>query len=109
MKTEGKQTQRYTGIMAKEVKPLDADEATLQIDPEIAGYFAKGAARAHGVEKFGFHPGRQSRRVSFVIQLRRDGSKELQKHPIALRLSSRDARQISKQLKQAADAADGIQ
>jgi len=95
--------------MAKQVKPLDPAEATLEIDPEIMGFFGKGAERARQVEKFGCHPGKQSRRISFVIFLRRDGAAELQKHPVALRLSSRDARQLAKILGQAADDADGIE
>jgi hypothetical protein len=80
----------------------------VEIDPEIVGYFTKGAGRSREIEKFGGYPGKQSRRISFVIFLRRNGSRELHKHPIALRLSSRDARQLAKLFAQMADEADGI-
>jgi hypothetical protein len=94
--------------MAKQVKPLDPAEATLEIDPEVAAHLGKGAARARTIEKFSGHPGKRSRRISFVIHLSRDGSRALQKHPVALRLSSRDARQLAKLFTLMADESDGI-
>ena len=94
--------------MAKLVKPLDAEEATLDIEAALIKYLGKGKARTLRVEKFGGYPGKQSRRIAFNIVLRREGTDELQKHPIVLRVSSRDARQLSKLLGQMADEADGI-
>jgi len=94
--------------MANQVKPLDPSEATLEIDPEILSFFGKGAARTRQIEGFACHPGKQSRCTSFVIYLSRGGSKEIYKHPIALRLSSRDARRMGKLFTQMADTADGI-
>ena len=94
--------------MAKQVKPLDPSEATLEIDPEIIAFFGKGPARTRPIEAFDCHPGKQSRRTSFVIYLSRGGSRELHKHPIALRLSSRDARRLGRMFTQMADTADGI-
>ena len=94
--------------MAKQVKPLDPTEATLELDPEIFPFFGKGPARTRQIEGFDFHPGKQSRRTSFVIYLAREGSQELHKHPVVLRLGSRDARQLGKLFKQMADSAEGI-
>jgi hypothetical protein len=94
--------------MGKQVKPLDAKEASLDIDADIAKYFGRGTARTMQVEKFGGYPGKQSRRISFNIALRREGAEELEKHPIVLRVSSRDARQLAKLFAQMADEADGI-
>jgi hypothetical protein len=94
--------------MAKQIKPLDPSEATIEIDPELLAFFGKGAARTRQIEGFECHPGKQSRRTSFVIHLSRGGSREVHKHPIALRLSSRDARRLGRLFKQLADEADGI-
>ena len=94
--------------MAKQLKPLDPSEATLEIDPEILAFFGKGAERTRQIEGFDCHPGKQSRRTSFVIHLSRGGSREFHKHPIALRLSSRDARQLGRLFTKMADDADGI-
>ena len=94
--------------MAKQVRPVDTKEATLDIDGDIAKYFGKGTARTMRVEKFGGYPGKQSRRISFNIVLGREGAEELEKHPIVLRVSSRDARQLAKLFAQMADEADGI-
>jgi hypothetical protein len=94
--------------MAKQVKPLDPSEATLELDPEMLAFFGKGTARTRQIEGFDCHPGRQSRRTSFVIYLSRAGSREIHKHPIALRLSSRDARRLGRMFTQMADTAEGI-
>lgn len=94
--------------MATLVKPLDPTEATLEIDPEISAVFGKGAARTRQIEGFACHPGRQSHRTSFVIYLNRGGLREVQKHPIAIRLSSRDARRLGRMFAQMADMAEGI-
>ncbi len=94
--------------MATQVKPLDPSEATLEIDPEILTFFGRGPARTRPIEGFACHPGKQSRRTSFVIYLSRGGSREIYKHPVALRLSSRDARRLGKMFTQMADSADGI-
>jgi hypothetical protein len=94
--------------MANNVKPLDPKEATLDIDTEVVKHLGKGPARTLEVEKFGAFPGKQSRRIAFNIVLRRSGREELQKHPVVLRVSSRDARQLARLFAQAADAADGI-
>jgi hypothetical protein len=94
--------------MGKLVKPLDPSEATLELDPEIFAFFGKGPARTRQIEGFDCHPGKQSRRASFVIYLSRAGSKELHKHPVVLRLSSRDARQLGRLITKMADDADGI-
>lgn len=94
--------------MAKQVKPLDPSEATIEVDTELLECFGKGAARTRRVEGFECHPGKQSRRTSFVVHLSRGGSREVHKHPIVLRLSSRDARQLGRLFAKAADDADGI-
>lgn len=94
--------------MANQVKPLDPSEATLEIGPEILAYFGKGAARTRQIEGFAFHPGKRSHCTSFVIYLSREGSREVYKHPVALRLSSRDTRRLGRMFTQMADTADGI-
>ena len=94
--------------MVNKMKALDPSEATLEIGPEILAFFGKGVARTRQVEGFACHPGRQSHRTSFVIYLNRGGSREMFKHPIALRLSSRDARRLGRAFTQMADTAEGI-
>jgi hypothetical protein len=94
--------------MAKQIKPLDPPEASIEVDPELLQFFGKGPARTRQIEGFECHPGKQSRRTSFVIYLSRGGSREVHKHPITLRLSSRDSRQLGRLFTELADAADGI-
>ena len=94
--------------MALQIKPLDPEAATLDVEAEIAKFFGKGHARTHKIEKLSGHPGKQSHRVAFAIHLRRDGAKDLQKFPIVLRVSSRDARRLGRMLTQMADEAEGI-
>jgi hypothetical protein len=94
--------------MSKVVKPLDHEEATLDIEESVAEFLGKGAARTFQIEKFGGYPGKQSRRIAFDIVLHRSGAKALPKHPVVLRVSSRDARQLAKLFAQMADEADGI-
>ena len=94
--------------MAKQMKPLDPSEATLELDPEIFSFFGKGPARTRQIEGFDCHPGKQSHRGSFIIYLHRAGSKEMYKHPVVVRLSSRDARQLGRMFTKMADEAEGI-
>ena len=94
--------------MAKVVKPLDHEEATLDIEESLAKFLGKGSARTFQIEKFGGYPGKRSRRIAFGIVLHRSGAKALPQHPVVLRVSSRDARQLAKLFAQMADEADGI-
>ncbi len=94
--------------MKTQVKPLDPAEASVEVDPELMPFFGKGRSRVREIEGFECHPGKQSRRTSFVVHLKREGSREVQKHPIVIRLSSRDARQLGRLFTKLADAAEGV-
>jgi hypothetical protein len=95
--------------LGKYLKPLDAKEATLDVDSEVLKQTGKSGARTLQIEKFGGFPGKNSRRIAFNIVLQGGDAEEMQKHPVVLRISARDARQLSKLFKQMADAADGIE
>jgi hypothetical protein len=93
--------------MGKYLKPLDSKEATLDVDAEILKQLGKGPVRTLQIDRFGGFPGKNSQRIAFNIVLQ--GSEELEKHPVVLRVSSRDARQLGKMFKQMADLAEGIE
>ena len=95
--------------LGKYIKPLDAKEATLDVDSGVLKQTGKGAARSLQIEKFGGFPGKNSRRIAFNIVLQGGEAEEMAKHPVVLRISSRDARQLGKMFKQMADLADGIE
>ncbi len=94
--------------MGKYLAPLDAKEATLDVDPEVLKEAGKGAARKLQIEKFGGFPGKNSRRIAFNVVLQGADADSMKKHPVVLRVSARDARQLSKLFKQMADLADGL-
>jgi len=95
--------------LGKYVKPLDANEATLDVDSEVLKQTGKSGARSLQIEKFGGFPGKNSRRIAFNVVLKGGAAEEMAKHPVVLRISARDARQLSKMFQQMADVADGIE
>ena len=95
--------------LGKYVKPLDANEATLDVDSEVLKQTGKSGARSLQIEKFGGFPGKNSRRIAFNVVLKGGAAEAMAKHPVVLRISARDARQLSKMFQQMADVADGIE
>jgi hypothetical protein len=95
--------------MGKYLTPLDAKEATLDVDPEVLKQTGRGAARTLQIAKFGGFPGKNSRRIAFNVVLGGGDAEQMKKHPVVLRVSARDARQLSRLFKQMADLADGIE
>jgi hypothetical protein len=93
--------------MGKYVKPLDPKEATLDVDSEVQKQLGKGSMKSVRIAKFGGFPGKNSQRIAFNLVL--EGADDLEKHPVVLRISSRDARQLGRLFAKMADLAEGIE